>query len=295
MRREHARMEAAVGGALGRVPRRSPALIAAAALLGTICALGIGLLGYRLIAASGGFDVREVDVTGTAVGRDAVRTAALRQAGGVSLLQVDPHAIATAVAAQPRVRRATVDRAFPNTLAIRIVPERPAAVAPTGDGRVVLSSTGRVLGRPTAAEAGLPVIAAAPADIPGAGGVVRAAAVLDEIAVARAMRRGLRARMIAHTADGLVARTPAGVEIRLGDGTDVAAKLRVARSVLRRADGAVRYVDVSVPAAPALRLGAPDPQTADAPPPSVPVPTADSSGGDGAGSSPAESVRSLFG
>ena len=158
-------MEAVLGGALGRVPRRSPALIVAVALLGGICALGLGILGYRLAAASGGFDVQRVEVRGAA-DAGAVRAAVTRRSAGRSLLDIDPGAVARAVAALPTVQRATVDRAFPGTLSITVVPERPIAVAP---GRIAISATGRVLGR---APGGLPVIGAAPADLPGPGGVV---------------------------------------------------------------------------------------------------------------------------
>ena len=278
-------MEAVLGGALGRVPRRSPALIVAVALLGGICALGLGILGYRLAAASGGFDVQRVEVRG-ASDAGAVRAAVTRRSAGRSLLDIDPVAVARAVAALPTVQRATVDRAFPGTLSITVVPERPIAVAP---GRIAISATGRVLGR---APGGLPVIGAAPADLPGPGGVVTSTAIQDELAVARAMRP-MRPRAIAYTADGLTARTAAGTEIRFGDGADIPAKLRVARSVLRRADGPVRYVDVSVPGAPALRLGTPDPLTADAPPPTAPPAAARTA--TGGPSTPTESIRGLFG
>ena len=283
--RESLGMEAVLGGALGRVPRRSPALIAAVLLLGGICALGLGILGYRLASASGGFGVERVQVSGAA-DASAVRAAVVRESAGRSLLDVDPGAVARAIAALPSVQRATVDRAFPHTLAITVVPERAIAAAP---GRVSISATGRVLGR---AAAGLPMIAAAPADIPGPGGVVAATGVLDELAVARAMRP-MHPRAIAYGPDGLTARTAAGTEIRFGDGADIPAKLRVARSVLRRAEGPVRYVDVSVPAAPALRLGAPDPLTADAPPPTAPPATARTAAG--GATTPTESIRGLFG
>lgn len=289
--RERPRMEAVLGGALGRVPRRSPALIAAAVLLGGICALGVGIVGYRLAAASGGFDVRAVAVAGNRADVAEVRRVVQREAAGRSLLELSPQSIALAVAALPGVREAQVDRAFPHTLAVRVVAERPVAVVRVGRGRLVVAASGRVIGR--APVAGLPVVGAAPSDLPGPGGVIASRAVLDELAVASAMRRSPRAAAVAYTADGLVARTAAGAEIRFGDGSDIAAKLRVARSVLRRADGPVRYVDVSVPAAPALRLGAPDPQTANAPPPTAP-PVAAAADPAGQGT-PRESIRALFG
>ena len=98
-------MEAVLGGALGRVPRRSPALIVAVALLGGICALGLGILGYRLAAASGGFDVQRVEVRG-ASDAGAVRAAVTRRSAGRSLLEIDSGAVARTVAALPTVQRA---------------------------------------------------------------------------------------------------------------------------------------------------------------------------------------------
>ena len=145
---------------------------------------------------------------------------------------------------------------------------------------------------------GLPLIAAAPGDLPAVGGSVQSAAVLQELRVAAAPRRGLRFTAIGFTADGLTGRTAQGLDIRLGDDEDLAAKLRVARSVLRRAGVGADYIDVSVPGAPVLRQSAGDPLTVNAPPPVAPaLPTgADGDGGNwSSGASPAESIRTLFG
>ena len=291
-------MEAALSDMRGRLPGISRVALAAVALLGIVLLSAIALFGYRLIAASGAFDVSRVEVTGAGMATQAVQRAALDQAGGTSMLNVDPSALAQQLAALPRVQSATVDRAFPHTLAITVVPERPVAIAPTGSGRVVLAASGRVLGEVTRGTIGLPVIAAAPADIPGPGGVVTAPGVRQELALAAAPQRGLRFQVIGYGQDGLTGRTANGMSIRFGDSEDVAVKLKVARSVLRRADMGVQYVDVSVPAAPVLRQDSPDPLTANAPPPTAPAIVADAGGGaetSTRNAPPAESIRTLFG
>jgi cell division septal protein FtsQ len=199
----------------------------------------------------------------------------------------------------PQVRSASVDRAFPQTVRVTIVPERAVAIAPNGSERVVLAASGRVLGPVTPGTLGLPLIAAAPGDLPAVGGSVQSAAVRQELRVAAAPRRGLRFTAIGFTADGLTGRTAQGLDIRLGDDEDLAAKLRVARSVLRRAGAGADYIDVSVPGAPVLRQSSGDPLTVDAPPPVAPaLPAGADDGASGnwsGGASPAESIRTLFG
>ena len=152
-------MEAALSDMRGRLPGISRVALAAVALLGIVLLSAIALFGYRLIAASGAFDVSRVEVTGAGMATQAVQRAALDQAGGTSMLNVDPSALAQQLAALPRVQSATVDRAFPHTLAITVVPERPVAIAPTGSGRVVLAASGRVLGEVTQEEIALAVVA----------------------------------------------------------------------------------------------------------------------------------------
>ena len=298
MRGERQPMEAVLGDMRGRLPGISRVALVPLLLLGVVCAIAIGVVGYRLISASGAFAVERVDVTGAGPASRVVERSVLTIAGGKSLLDVDPNALAATLGALPRVQSATVDRAFPHTLAVHVVPERPVAIAPTAEGRVVLAASGRVLGEVTRGSQGLPVIAAAPADIPGAGGVVTSPGVLQELALAAAPQRGLRFQVIGYGQDGLTARTANGMAIRFGDSADVAVKLKVARSVLRRADTRVQYVDVSVPAAPVMRQDTPDPLTANAPPPTAP-PIVTAASSDAASSvadaPPAESIHTLFG
>jgi cell division septal protein FtsQ len=268
-------------------------------LLGAGIVVGLGLVGFRAIEATGSFGVDRVEVVGAGGGNVAgtVRKTVFATTGSTSMLSINPDGIAVAVASLPHVQTAVVDRAFPNTLTIKIVPERAVAMTTTPKGRVVLAASGRVLGPATPGAMGLPLIAAAPSDIPGAGGTVTAPGVVAELALASARSRTLRFRAIGYGQDGLVGQTAQGVEVRVGDAHQLATKLKVARSVLRRAGTTVQYVDVTVPAAPVLRESSADPLTANAPAPTTAAATGDATdlGTWIAGATPAESIHAVFG
>jgi cell division septal protein FtsQ len=269
------------------------------ALLGAGIVVGLGLVGLRAIEATGSFSVDRVEVVGAGGGNvsGAVRKTVFASTSSTSMLSINPAAIAAAVANLPRVQTAVVDRSFPNTLTIKIVPERPVATTTALQGRVVLAASGRVLGPVTAGATGLPIIAAALSDIPGVGGTVTAPGVVAELALAAARGRALRFRIIGYGQDGLVGQTAQGVDVRVGDVDKLATKLKVARSVLRRAGTTVQYVDVTVPAAPVLRESSADPLTANAPAPAASALAADGSElGTWTGlATPAESIHAVFG
>ncbi|MEI6626629.1 MAG: FtsQ-type POTRA domain-containing protein, partial [Thermoleophilia bacterium] len=212
-------------------------------VLGLLIVGGIGLVGFRGIEATGAFSVDRVQVNGAGSIDGTVRKTAFATVGETSKLSVNPAAVAVAIASLPRVKAAYVDRAFPNTLTIKVVPERAVAIAPTGSGRVVLAASGRVLGPVTGGSMGLPVVAAAPSDLPGPGGTVSAPGVIAELALASARSKSLHFAAIGYGHDGLVGRTTQWAEIRVGDGDQLGVKLKVARSVLRRAGQDVQYVD----------------------------------------------------
>ena len=266
-------------------------------VLGLLIVVGFGLVGFRGIEATGAFNVDRVEVDGAGNIAGTVRKTAFATAGNTSMLSVNPAAIAMAIASLPRVKAAYVDRAFPNTLTIKVVPERAVAIAPVGAGRVVLAASGRVLGPVAGGSMGLPIVAAAPSDIPGAGGTVTAPGVIAELALAAVQSRAMRFAAIGYGPDGLVGRTAQGADIRVGDGDHLGVKLKVARSVLRRSGQDVQYIDVTVPAAPVLRQGTPDSLTANAPTPATPAISVDSNnlGTWVAGATPAESIRTVFG
>ena len=272
------------------------AALAPLALLAGMAIVGVGVLGLMGLDRTGAFGVGSVQVIG-AKGETAtaVRTAALATVGSASMLTVDPSHVSMAVEGLPGIRSAEVDRAFPGTLRIRVVRERAVALAPTGSGLVLIGASGTVLGRPQE-RTQLPVISSAPADIPGAGGVVTAPRVLAQIALAAVPSRSVKLRAIGFGEDGMVALLAGGGQVRFGDGRDLPVKVKVARAVMRKADGAFSYIDVTVPTAPVLRTETGDPLTANAPAlnPGALPPVGDL--GDWvAGAAPAESIRTVFG
>ena len=104
-------------------------------------------LGYLWLKGSGMFQLRSVAVRGgTESERVAVRDAVARAAAGRSLLALSPARVAGAIEQVPTIRLASVDRDFPHTLRIHIVPERAVALA-VGPGhyRSLVAASGRVL------------------------------------------------------------------------------------------------------------------------------------------------------
>ena len=123
------------------VRRRAAAVVAAA----VVCALAAGAveLGYLWLKGSSVFVLRSVAVRGgTESERMAVRDAVARAAAGRSLLALSPSRRRRRDRAVPTIRLASVDRDFPHTLRIHIVPERAVALA-VGRGRTTAASSPR--------------------------------------------------------------------------------------------------------------------------------------------------------
>lgn len=258
---------------------------------------GLVLVGYGALRASSVFPVDRVVVEGggDGLGR-AVRDRARTAVGSAGLLEVDAAGVERAVAQLPTVRRATVDRSFPSTLVIRVVPERPVARVRVDDADLLLGASGRVIGPAGPAGSGLPQVSAARSDIPGVGGAVLSRAVRDQLRLASASTRGLGIVGIGYGDSGLAASTRRGHQVRFGTADDLEVKIAAANAALRAAGGPVRYVDVAVPSAPVVRGTEDDERTAYAAPPSTESlrPIAEI-GTWIADVSPGESIRTIFG
>jgi cell division septal protein FtsQ len=153
----------------------------------------------------------------------------------------------------PGVQSATYDRAFPNTLRVVVVPERPVAVIRQGASAWLVSARGRVLrALVRGAAKALPRIwLPRSADVqvgatvaPDEGGQAAAA-----LATARSVGFRGRVRDVSTTAGSLVFSLRSGLQLRLGDEHDLALKLAVAARILPLVRGAA-YLDVSLPARP---------------------------------------------
>jgi cell division protein FtsQ len=190
-----------------------------------------------------------------------VRAAVAHDVAGKSLLRVDASSLAARIEAIPDVKSASVDRAFPHTVAVSIVMERPAALVRAGKASYVVSVDGRVLRAAKTAGAAMPRLVLPPASQPAAGRTVDTAemrSALHVLAVApHRFPAGIaRLRKVVASPGGVVAVFGHGLQVRLGTAGALDVKLHVAARVLVRMGDSIRrsvaYVDVSAPARPAI-------------------------------------------
>ena len=234
---------------------------------GRVLLVGFALLAAAVAAYVGAretdvFAVQEIEVEGAPP--RVARRAEQALAGplvGRSLLQVDTADLERALAGLPDVKPVSYDRAYPQTLRVRLLAERPVAVLRRGADAWLVSERGRVLGtlgerRP----AKLPRIWVAQLAAPREGVVLE----LDEarrpalalgavLATESAFLSRIRDARLQGEEITLVLRN--GAYLRLGPPHDIGLKIAVAKQVLSVSgpigDG---YLDVSVPQRPVARL-----------------------------------------
>ena len=220
-------------------------------------AVGLGLLAlaggaYGAARQTSAFAVTRIEVAGAPLPLRAQVRHAVAPLRGDSLVGVDGAALLRRVDALPTVVASGYDRAFPHTLRITVVPERPVAVVRQGSKSWLASARGRVMARlaPHAAQ-DLPRIW-----IPRTTRVDVGAFLPADHAAAAARSLALARHFPAHIVlaalrrDGLVLRLRSGLDLRLGDPTDIRLKLAIAARALHRLPAGARYLDVSVPGRP---------------------------------------------
>jgi cell division protein FtsQ len=222
--------------------------------------LGIGL---AILAVAGGvyaaaressvFAVRSVEVSGAPPGLQAQVRTALAPFMGTNLLALDGASVERRVEALPAVLSARYDRSFPHTLHVTVVPEKPVAVLRRGTESWLVSARGRVVSRvPRGGEPGLPRIWIPTAVVVAAGGFldpVHGGTAARSLALV-ADRFPARIAAASFTGGDLTYRLRSGLELRLGDATDVRLKLAIARRALFDLPPGATYLDVSVPRRP---------------------------------------------
>lgn len=222
---------------------------------GIVAALGLLYLGARETPV---FSLQTVEIQGAPpnVYRAVLRS--LEETRGASLVALDGDAVVRRLEALPSVRSVSYDRAFPHTLRLVVVPERPVAVVNQASSLWVVSERGRVIGRTSAAEAPeLPRVRYLP-EAPLAAGEFLADEGTRSVlaALAEAPRRMPIPIHSARFEDGELTLVLAGEgETRplllLGEPDDVGTKLRVAALVMRKLSAeeraALAYLDVTLP------------------------------------------------
>jgi len=100
---------------------------------------------YGLARQTSMFALQRIEVAGTSPELAGRVQAALRAYEGRSLLTVDGAAVEQHVDGLAAVRSSVVDRAFPHTLRVHVVPELPVAVLRRGVDSWLVSARGRVI------------------------------------------------------------------------------------------------------------------------------------------------------
>src|SRR5579862_810135 len=215
--------------------------------------LALGVCGYVLARETSLFALRSVAVQGGPARVDAQVQAALAPLIGKSLVALDGSAVVRRVDALPTVVSVTYDRAFPNTLRLTIVPERPVAVLRRGADAWLVSARGRVMERLAQSHAH-PHLPRLWVDSHAAVAVGATLPAPRGGAAARAL--GLAGAFEAHVGSATYAngsltfRLRSGLQLELGSPGAVRLKVAVARRALRVLPAGTTFLDVSVPGRP---------------------------------------------
>jgi len=220
-------------------------------------AAGVGLVAlaagaYAVARETSVFGVRAIDVRGGSPAVDAQVRRALAPLLGRSLVALDGTGLVRRVEALPTVVGASYDRAFPHTLRVTVVPERPAVVLRAGSAAWLVSARARVVRRLAPhADPDLPRIwRAASARIQPGVQLGAAQGGVAARALGHAGSFAHRVRSAAYSHGSLVFALRSGLELRLGDTSHLQLKLTVAARALPLLPSGSTYLDVGVPGRP---------------------------------------------
>lgn len=208
---------------------------------------------YAAARTTSAFAVERIVVEGVTPEVGAQVQKALTPAVGESLLGIDLPDLTQRAESVPMVADASFDRGFPHTLRITVVPEVPVAVLRQGSSSWLVAAGGRVVAELGRGERpGLPRIWLK-RDVEvrlgeRIGGLQLQA--VTTVAPLRSRPLPVAVGSVVATKDELTLVLRTGLELRLGDGSDLPVKLEVARQVLPRLAGAQGYLDLSVPERP---------------------------------------------
>jgi cell division protein FtsQ len=217
-------------------------------------AIGVGIVAvalgaYVLARETSLFAVDRIEVQGASPRVARQVRHALAPLVGTPLVGLDGSAVLRRVEALPTVVGASYDRAFPHTLRVTVVPERPSAVLRNGADSWLLSVRGRVMARlATAADPQLPRIWV-PSRTPVRPGLRLSTGGAAVAARAVGLAGSFAARVSTASDKGgvLVFRLRSGRELVLGGAGDVRLKVAVAERALPALPSDATFLDVTVP------------------------------------------------
>ena len=215
-------------------------------LLILLTALGL----YAAARTTSLFAIERIAVAGASPEVEAQVREALAPALGESLVGLDVAELAQRAASVPMVAGARFDRGFPHTLRVAVVPEIPVAVLRQGASSWLAAAGGRVVAElPKGGRPGLPrVWLGREVDIrvgESLQGLPLTA--VTTVAPLAGDPLPLRVASVVAARDELTLVLRPGVELRLGDASDLPLKLEVARRILPQLGASDAYLDVSVP------------------------------------------------
>ena len=218
-------------------------------------AIGAGLLlatlgAYVAARQTSMFAVRAIAIEGVSPRIAAQVETALRPLVGTSLLKLGSDDVSRRLADLTAVASATTDRDFPHTLRVEVTAEQPLTVLRQGADAWLASADGRVirmLAHP--GRSALPRVW-----LPRSSSVTAGETLTDQLALRavaalrmlRAAHLGARVRDVRTAEAELTLMLGSGLEVRLGDTSNLRFKLSVARKILPLLDSP-GYLDVSVP------------------------------------------------
>jgi cell division protein FtsQ len=225
--------------------------------IGAALALVAGGL-YGLARETSMFAVRGIEIAGATPALAAQVRQELRRYEGRSLVALDPAAVAQRVDGLPAVRSSVVDRAFPHTLRVRVVPEVPVAVLRRGPSSWLVSVRGRVIAPvPRGTHPELPRIwLPATTELDAGAFLGDQSGALAARSLAALVGGGFRNRIaFVRALDGQITLgLYGGLEIRLGPPVELRLKIAIAHSIVPAlalpSRGGPDYLDITVPERP---------------------------------------------
>ena len=205
------------------------------------------------------FAIDRIEVKGASSQVAAQIERSLATFRGRPLVGLDGAGVLRTVEALPTVASASYDRAFPHTLRVTVVAERPAAVLRRGADSWLVSMRGRVMGNLAAtALPKLPRIwISTHTPVQVGSDVTASGAAAAARAVGLAGAFGARVASASYTGGAVEFHLRSGLELLLGDGGDVRLKVAVAERVLPVLPSGSTFVDVSNPGRPVSGIGSP--------------------------------------
>ena len=220
-----------------------------------VVALAAGV--YLLARESSLFAVDRIDVRGAPASVAGQVRAALAPFSGSSLVTLDGAGVERRLAALPVVAEVRYDRDFPHTLRVFVTPERAVAVLRRGADSWLVSARARVISSlPKGERTDLPRIWLQGTVSVSPGGTLSgdpARAVTTAAPLWHSLLRRRVATVRAAT-DELTLVLRSGLELHLGDATNLPLKLAVGARIAASATHATGYIDLTVPDRPVSKL-----------------------------------------